>query len=124
MEVERIDDMVAINEPVIVDNSIESYAYIDYNLQTLANINTDGAVLNFDIQAADRYLVPSKSFIVISGRLVDAQNNNHFAQADEVALINNAPMYLFKNASFEIAGEKVEYIDNLGQTTSILGYLS
>ena len=57
-------------------------------------------------------------------RLVRTDNNNPYAATDEVALINNAMMYLFTKITVTLGGDVVERISSPGQITSMLGYLS
>lgn len=116
------NNIVDIQEPVYVDNSIESYEYVSFPLQNDTQINQDGEVLNINVQATDRYLFPSDSYILLEGKLVN-QNNVPFAANSDITLINNGPMYLFKSIEFYVDDHAVERIHNPGQTTSILGYM-
>ena len=43
--------------------------------------------------------------------------------ADLVSLTNNAMMYLFKNIRYDLSGNEIEKITNLGQATTMLGLL-
>ena len=123
MEQKIINEMINIDEPILVDNSIQSFKYLDYIPQNLADINYDNAQINIDIQASDNFLVPSESQILIEGQLL-RDDDQPFGVADEITLVNNAMMYMFRYIELEVGTEKVESIDNPGQTTSILGYLS
>lgn len=124
MEKEIIDNMITIDEPVLVNDSIESFAYNDYHPQTLADINNDNAQINIDIQACDNFLVPSESHIIFEGQLIRRDNDNPFDANNDITLVNNAMMYMFKLIDFQIGNETVESINYPGQATSILGYLS
>ena len=115
--------MINIDEPILVDNSIQSFKYLDYIPQNLADINGINNLINIDIQACDNFLVPSESQILIEGQLL-RDDDQPFGVADEITLVNNAMMYMFRYIELEVGTEKVESIDNPGQTTSILGYLS
>jgi hypothetical protein len=123
MEQKIINEMINIDEPILVDNSIQSFKYLDYIPQNLADINYDNAQINIDIQASDNFLVPSESQILIEGQLL-RDDDQPFGANDEITLVNNAMMYMFRYVELEVGTEKVESIDNPGQTTSILGYLS
>ena len=123
MEQKIINEMINIDEPILVDNSIQSFKYLDYIPQNLADINYDNAQINIDIQASDNFLVPSESQILIEGQLL-RDDDQPFGANDEITLVNNAMMYMFRYIELEVGTEKVESIDNPGQTTSILGYLS
>lgn len=121
---EITDNSLDILETVRYDNSIQSWHYIGYTPQNQANINTRSSPIQIDINASDSYINISKSFLVIKGELVRNDNSNQYAANDEVALINNAMMYLFAEITFTLGGVVVERISSPGQTTSMLGYLS
>ena len=96
----------------------------DYTPQSQDNLNARGAPIRIEINASDNYLNPSKSYLVIKGQLVRSDNNNAFAANAEIALVNNAMMYLFSEASYSIGGVTMERISTPGQIKSMLGYLS
>ena len=113
-----------ILDPIEYDNSVESFQYSEYPPQSQSNINNPSAIIQIDINASDTYLLPSKSYIHIKGQLVRADNNNAYAVDSEVALINNAMMYLFDNISYQIGATVVESISSPGQITTMLGLAS
>ena len=123
METEFSHDSLNILEPVRYDNSIESWQYSDYTPQNQANLNTRCSPILIEINASDAYLNPSKSYIVIKGQLVRNDNNNPYDANDEIALVNNAMMYLFSELRYSMGGVIMERISDPGQTTSMLGYL-
>ena len=118
------DDMLDVNEPNLYDESIRSINYYDYTPQTQANNNTCGHHIKIDINAQDIYTLPSKSYLSIKGQIRMFDNNTAFVATDEIALINNAIMYLFTGVKYELNGTTIESINYPGQTTSMLGYLS
>jgi len=120
-----IDSSLNILEPVNYDNSIESFQFVDYTPQSQANLNASrGIPIQIEINASDNYINPAKTYLVIQGQLVRADNNNAYAAADEVTLINNAMMYLFSEIRYSVGGQIMERISNPGQITTMLGYLS
>jgi hypothetical protein len=124
MTTEYIDDCLDLLESPVVDNSIESLQYRKYTPQSQADLDSVGSPIQIDIQSSDVYINPSKSYLLIKGKLVRNDNDNPFAENDEIALVNNAMMYLFSEIRYEINGDKVERIAHPGQTSSILCYLS
>jgi hypothetical protein len=108
---------------VLEDVDIEYKQYHLYKPQALQDINSKGQAIQFIINQEDLYTVPSQSYIQFTGRLVK-NNDNAFNRDDEVALINNAIMYLFSDIKYEINDIEVEKITNPGQTTTILGLAS
>jgi len=111
-------------ESRLVDNSIESWQYRKYAPPSQADLDSVGSPIQIDIQSSDVYINPSKSYLLIKGKLVRNDNDNPFAENDEIALVNNAMMYLFSEIRYEINGDKVERIAHPGQTSSMLCYLS
>ena len=123
MTVEIADNSLNILESAAYDNSIESFQYYDHTPQSQHNLDQLGSPIQIDIHANDEYINPSKSYILIKGQLVKTDDTVYNAD-DEVALVNNAMMYLFSEIKYSIGGTIMERIANPGQVTSMLGYLS
>ena len=118
------DEMLDVNEPYHYDESISSMNFEEYSPQTQAKNNTDGYPIKITINSQDIYTLPSKSYISIEGQIKKANNNDAYAAGAEIALINNAMMYLFSYVKYELGSTTVESINCPGQITSMLGYLS
>ena len=121
--VQDIDDCLKISDIPIEDNSITEWKEVDYTPQTQSNNNTTAASITIDINASDSYIVPSKSYLIIEGRLMQSDNNAAYAGNNELTLTNNAVMYLFTDTRHSMGGTVLETTQNPGQTTSMLGYL-
>jgi len=124
MTTEYIDDSLNLLESPVVDNSIEFYQYRKYKSQSPADLDSVGSPIQIDIQSSDVYINPSKSYLLIRGKLVRNDDNTPFAENDEITLVNNAMMYLFSEIRYEINGTIVETIAHPGQASSMLCYLS
>ena len=61
---------------------------------------------------------------ILKDSCVGSDNNNAYAAADEVALLNNAMMYLFTEVKYDLDSTNIEKLSSPGQITSMLGYLS
>ena len=122
METEIPNEILTQQSSILVDNSIESRKLILFSPQTTADLNRTTEKIVIDIAACDSYYNPSQSYIKIKGRLVGADNAAYGANT-QIALINNAPMYLFQNIDYKLGGETMETIRNPGQTTSMIGYM-
>src|SRR5271157_1758956 len=118
------DEMLDISEPHLYDESISSLNFYEYTPQTQANNNTNGHQISITINNQDIYSLPSKSYISIKGQIRRADNNNAYVADAEIALINNAMMYLFTEIKYELGSKTIESINNPGPATSMLGYLS
>src|SRR5271170_5772208 len=127
-EIEISNNCFDILKQVEYDNSIESKQYVDYTPQSQNNLNTLGAPITIEINASDNYILPSDSVLYIKGQLVKgdgtAYNDNDNNNPDEVALVNNAMMFLFSDIRYSISNMLVEGIQDPGQVTTILSYLS
>lgn len=123
MENEVQNDMYISASPILVDNSIERKQYVSYIPQSRADFNNLGRTIEIDIPAGDSYYIPSKSLIKIKGKIVRADDTAYDANA-QIALINNAVMYLFSSIEYSLGGKTIETLHDPGQTTSMLGYLS
>ena len=118
------DEILDINEPHLYDESISAMNYYEYTPQTQANNNTTGHQISIVINNQHIYSLPSKSYLKFKGQIRRADNNNAYAAEAEITLINNALMYLFTGIKYELGSTTLESINNPGQTTSMIGYLS
>jgi hypothetical protein len=118
------DEILNVDEPHLYDESISCMEFYEYTPQTQANNNTPGQPISMTVNSQDIYTLPSKSYLSVRGQLRKAGNNNTFAAGDEITLINNAIMYLFTGIKYELGNTTIETINQPGQTTSMLGYLS
>lgn len=124
MEHEINHDMLNIKDPVVIDNSIESYELEEFLPPTKSNFNQSGQTIQIDVQAIDGCYRPSHSYIHLEGYLSQTNNNNdRYAENSQIALINNAMMYLFTTIEYSIGGKVMETLTHPGQTTSMFGYL-
>ncbi len=121
---EVIDKSLNILEPLIQNNSIESKQFSKYRPPNHVDINNRGSTILIEINANDVYLNISESFLVIEGQLVRNDNGNAYALNDEIALTNNAMMFLFSDIRYSMGGKEIERISNPGQISSMLTYVS
>jgi len=124
MEDQTTNEMLNLRESVIFDNSIVSYEYVEFTPSTTTNFNNANQTIQIDVQATDSYFRPSHSYFYFEGSLVRDDNNNRYAANDQISLINNGVMYLFSSIQYSAGGNVMETLNNPGQTTSMLGYLS
>src|SRR5271163_2538080 len=122
-EIEISNNCFNILEQVEYDNSIESRQYVDYTSQSQNNLNILGAPITIEINASDNYILPSDSVLYIKGQLVKG-DGTAYDNPDEVALVNNAMMFLFSDIRYSIGKSSMENINYPGQVTTILSYLS
>ena len=85
-------DILKFTETSLIDESIEEYEYHEYDPITGTNLN-NGCDIRISIESQDMIAHPSESYLIFEGRLTKAYGTAD-ANADEVALTNNAIMHL------------------------------
>ena len=119
-------DILQITEDIPVDDSIYDYEYKEYNPIVGTDLNRGSIVIT--IESQDIYTHPAESFLVIDGNLrknaraVNGEIQYH-GGGDTITLINNAMMYLFSDVRYHLASHEIEFLQNPGQATTMLGLL-
>ena len=114
-------DILRISETPIQDESIEYYETHEYETVTGSSLNNPGEI-RINIETQDLFTHASESYLVIEGRLTK-NDDTLYANADNVALTNNAIMHLFSNIKYQLSGQEIESIYNPGQASTMLGLL-
>ena len=86
-------DILKFTETPLTDESIEEYEYHEYEPITGTNLNNSGDI-RISIESHDMFTHSRESYLIFEGRLPKADDTD-YANADEVALTNNAIMHLF-----------------------------
>ena len=114
-------DILKFIDTPIIDESIEEYEYNEYEPITGTSLNNIGDV-RISIESQDVFTHPSESYLIIEGRLKRA-DGTAYANADEVALTNNAIMHLFNRIEYHLSNQLIESPNYPGQATTMLGLL-
>ena len=117
-----MNGILRITDPIPSDDSIDKYEYIEYEPVAGTNLNSSGADIRLAIETQDIFMHPSESFLIIEGEL-KKNDNNRYADDDPIALTNNGIMHLFKRIRYDLSGQEMENIMNVGQATTMLGLL-
>ena len=117
------EDYLDISEPLLVDNSVESYPYHEYNPIVGTNLNNVNSEIRIVIENQDVFTHPSKSFLVIKGRLTKADGTS-YTDADAIALVNNGIMFLFNSIKYHIGDKLIDELNYPGYATTMKGLLS
>ena len=117
-----MNSILRITDPILSDNSIDRYEDIEYEPVAGTHLNSSGGDIRLTIETQDIFTHPSESFLIIEERLLKA-NNNSYGNNDLISLTNNGMMHLFKNIRYELSGQEIENIMNVGQATTMLGLL-
>ena len=86
-------DILKFTDTPIIDESIEEYEYHEYEPITGTSLNNGGDI-RISIESQDIFTHPSESYLIFEGCLTKA-DGTLYANADEIALTNNAIMHLF-----------------------------
>ena len=114
-------EILKINEAPMHGESIESYESHEYEPITGANLNNPGEI-RINIETQDLFTHPGESYPIIEGRLTK-DDGTLYANADNVALTNNAIMHLFSNIMYQLSGQEFEFMFFTGQATTMMGLL-
>ena len=117
-----MNSILRITDPILKDDSIDKYEEFAYEPIVGANKNTPGQDIRITIETQDIFTHPSESYLIITGQLLQV-NGTPYAFANPVSLANNGIMHLFKRIRYELSGQEIENIINVGQATTMLGLL-
>ena len=117
-----MNSILRITDPILKDDSIDKYEEIEYEPVAGTNLNSSGQDIRLTIETQDIFTHPSESYLIIEGRLLKADNNS-YGNNDLINLTNNGIMHLFKRIRYDLSGQEIENIMNVGQATTMLGLL-
>ena len=117
-----MSSILRITDPIPSDTSIDRCEDIEYEPIAGTNLNNYGGEIRLYIETQDIFTHPSKSYLIIEGRLTKADNNS-YGNNDLVSLTNNAMMHLFRSIRYQLSGQEIEKIMYPGQATTMLGLL-
>ena len=117
-----MNSILRITDPILKDDSIDKYEDIEYEPVAGTNLNSSGQDIRLTIETQDIFTHPSESYLIIEGEL-RKEDNNRYADEDPIALTNNGIMHLFKRIRYDLSGQEMENIMNVGQATTMLGLL-
>ena len=115
-------DISKFTDTSIIDESIEEYEYHEYESITGTSLNNGGDI-RISIESQDVFTHPSESYLIFAGRLTKA-DGTLYANADELALTNNAIMHLFSRIEYHLSNQLIESFNYPGQATTMLGLLN
>ena len=117
-----MNSILRITDPIPSDDSIDRYEAIAYEPVAGTNLNSSGQDIRLTIETQDIFTHPSESYLIIEGRLLKADDTD-YAVNDLITLTNNGIMHLFKRVRYDLSGQEIENIMNVGQATTMLGLL-
>ena len=118
-----MNSILRITDPILKDDSIDKYEEIAYEPIAGTNLNAPGQDIRLTIETQDIFTHPSESYLIIEGDLLRADNGNRYQHDALITLTNNGIMHLFKRIRYDLSGQEIENIMNVGQATTMLGLL-
>ena len=118
-----MNSILRITDPILKDDSIDKYEEIAYEHVVGTNLNSPGQDIRLTIETQDIFTHPSESYLIIEGQLVRSDTGLAFAGGELITLTNNGIMHLFKRIRYDLSGQEIENIMNVGQATTMLGLL-
>ena len=117
-----MSSILRITDPILKDDSIDRYEEIEYEPVAGTNLNSSGQDIRLTIETQDIFTHPSESYLIVEGRLLKGDNNS-YGNNDLITLTNNGIMHLFKRIPYDLSGQEIENIMNVGQATTMVGLL-
>ena len=122
-----MNSILRITDPILKDDSIDKYEDIAYEPIAGTNLNSPGQDIRLTIETQDIFTHPSESYLIVEGQVlkrgVNPPNDPTYGNADLITLTNNGIMHLFKRIRYDLSGQEIENIMNVGQATTMLGLL-
>ena len=122
-----MNGILRITDSILKDDSIDKYEEIAYEPIVGTNLNSPGQDIRLIIETQDIFTHPSESYLIVEGFLekdLGPPNATEYNPADDlITLTNNGIMHLFKRIRYDLSGQEIENIMNVGQATTMLGLL-
>ena len=118
-----MSSILRITDPILKDDSIDKYEEIAYEPVAGTNLNAPGQDIRLTIETQDIFTHPSESYLIVEGDLLRDDNGNRYPHDALITLTNNGIMHLFKRIRYDLSGQEIENIMNVGQATTMLGLL-
>ena len=122
-----MNSILRITDSILKDDSIDKYEEIAYEPIVGTNLNSPGQDIRLTIETQDIFTHPSESYLIVEGFLEKdlgpPNATNYNPNTDLITLTNNGIMHLFKRIRYDLSGQEIENIINVGQATTMLGLL-
>ena len=106
----------------VYDTAVDREQAHEYEPVTGTNLNNPGEI-RLVINQQDLYLLYKDAWVDIQGQLTLADGAVYDADT-MVALVNNAGSFIFKSVKLEMGGQVVEWVNNIGQASTMFGLLT
>ena len=93
----QLETYLNIDEPLVIDESVEKYEIFEYQPQTLANLNQQGSIIYITVNNKDAWYHLDQSHIFNKGKLVK-NDYTVYADGDMISITNNGIVGIFSRA--------------------------
>lgn len=120
--VEVSEQYLNIAEPFEYDSSVSKIVYLTQDPRIGTDLNASQQTI-ITINPTDDWLLPSKSYIYVEGRILKKADNTRFTKINgnwpDIALTNNFFPYLYNTIRYTVNDVEVESFNYPGQCTTI-----
>ncbi|XP_043479946.1 uncharacterized protein LOC122509772 [Leptopilina heterotoma] len=113
------EELLNIEQPIIFDESIAHYEVHTQQPYTSSTYNNSDEI-RIAVQNQDHCLLPSKSSIHISGKLLKTDGT----PVTHTSLVSNGVCHLFEEAKYELNGVEIDKNKNVALTSLMKNYVS
>ncbi|XP_043474037.1 uncharacterized protein LOC122506106 [Leptopilina heterotoma] len=113
------EELLNIEQPIIFDESIAHYEVHTQQPYTSSTYNNSDEI-RIAVQNQDHCLLPSKSSIHISGKLLKTDGT----PVTHTSLVSNGVCHLFEEAKYELNGVEIDKNKNVAFTSLMKNYVS
>lgn len=99
-----------IDNPLVIDESVEKYENFEYMPQTLSNLNQQGSIISITVNNKDAWYHLNESYLFVKGKLVKDADDTVYADADMISITNNGVIGLFSRVELMINNQIIESI--------------
>lgn len=115
-----LEDYLNIGEKAKYETGVDRISYLSVDPQLGATYR-NGETTTFTIEKGDKWLLPSKSYLYIEGRLTKADGTaypiNPEGKYPNIAIVNNGIVFLFQSLSYYIDNTQIESFTYPGYAT-------
>ena len=107
-----------IDDPLLIDESVEKYENFEYMPQTLANLNQQGSIISITVNNKDAWYHLNQSYLFLKGKLVK-NDDTVYADGDMISITNNGIVGLFSRAELMINNQIIESVGSPLQASTL-----
>lgn len=115
-----MNSILNISNSIQFDESVtdfEWHSHLPYSSNSFKN----GDEIRIPVHQQDVYTLPSRSFLIVEGTIKKVSDNSDDATT---SVVNNGACFLFDELRYELCGQEIDRIKNVGLTTTMKNVLT